>query len=108
MEIVVCGDRQTVTGFRLAGIRRAYELPEAHERFNAILADQSVAIVVVTERFAAEHSGSIEAHRSARRAAPIVVAIPDRSGPTADAAAQVRALIRKALGADLGRADGAP
>lgn len=107
MDIVVCGDRHMVTGFRLAGIRRAYEIQEAKKRLSALLADSSVGVIIMTERFAEEHHDIIEAHRSARRTAPVVVAVPDMSGPITGAADPIRALIKKAIGADLHRVDDA-
>jgi V/A-type H+-transporting ATPase subunit F len=81
MDVVVIGDRTTVTGFRLAG---------------------SVGVVVITERIADKHRETLlRMGREKKGLAPIVVEIPDLTGPVKREKDPIKELIRRALGAEI-------
>ncbi|NPV53428.1 MAG: hypothetical protein HPY71_07880 [Firmicutes bacterium] len=81
MNIIVIGDRDTVTGFRLAGVEGWHvDTPEeAGAALERALAAPDVGLILITERWAAAMRPRVEAAR--RRIMPLVVEIPDRRGP---------------------------
>ncbi len=101
MEIVVIGDQDTVTGFRLAGVTRAYAAAEGKQVLKNILADDRVGVVIMTERFAEANSQAVEEHKASKRMTPIVVEVPDVSGPIARETDPIRELIKRAIGTEV-------
>lgn len=97
----MCGEHHTVTAFRLAGLKRAYELHEATARLSSMLADASVGVIIMTKRFAQQNRAVIAAHRSARKTLPIIITIPEFAGPAEKEADEINALVKRAIGADL-------
>ncbi|MDO8633732.1 MAG: V-type ATP synthase subunit F [archaeon] len=100
-NIVVIGDAETCTGFRLAGVREAYPLEgrEAEKKLSEIIGEQKAGIVIINERLVQELDfrlgKSIE-----RIAKPVVIAVPDKRGPSSEAES-LKALIARALGFEL-------
>jgi len=86
MEVVVIGEKNTITGFSLAGVKRTY-LPEDG----------------MTERFAEDNRKAIEDHQSSKRVTPIIVEVPDITGPIEREVDPIRELIRRAIGADVSK-----
>ena len=106
MEIALIGDRHTIHGFRLAGIRRTFLIDEARKGdMRALLRELyggEVALMLITERVAEELGGLLdEAARFKRGIMPVVVEIPDSGGPMATRPDPVRALIKKTVGFDI-------
>ena len=101
MEIVVIGDQHTVTGFSLAGVKRVYGAEDGKQSLKKILSDDTVGVLIVTERFAEENRRVVEEHKSSKRMAPIVVEVPDVSGPVERKVDPIRELIRRAIGTDV-------
>ena len=101
MEIVAIGDEHTVTGFRLAGITRAYETEGAAKTIKEILAEENVGVVIMTERFAEAHRSLVEEHKASKRIMPIIVEVPDSAGPITREVDPIRELIRRAIGTDV-------
>ncbi len=101
MEIVVIGDQHTVTGFRLAGIKKTYGTEDGKENLKKILSDEAVGVLILTERFADDNRGTVEDHRSSKKMTPIIVEVPDVSGPVDRAVDPIRELIKRAIGADV-------
>lgn len=101
MEIVVIGEQHTVTAFRLAGIRRIYDTEAGRSKLPELLKDETVGLLIITERFADEGRRIIEEHRSSKRRTPVIVEVPDINGPVERAVDPVRELIRRAIGANI-------
>lgn len=101
MEIVVIADEHSATAFRLAGVRRVYEAGNGALDLHALLAEDTVGLVIMTERAADENRKTIDDHKSSKRITPIVVEVPDVSGPIEREVDPIRELIRRAIGADV-------
>ncbi len=105
MEVVVIGDMDTVTGFRLSGIKETYEGEQPEETAN-ILRDlmkrEDISIVIIAERVA-ESIRSVIDELEERKISPIpiIVEIPDKKGPIEREISPIRELIRKAVGVDI-------
>ena len=106
MEIALIGDRHTVHGFRLAGIRRAFLIDEARKGdMRALLREffsGEVALMLITERVAEELGDLLEeATRFKKGIMPILIEIPDSGGPLATRPDPIRALIKKTVGFEI-------
>ena len=101
MEIVVIGDQHTLTGFSLAGVKRVYGTDEGKENLKKILSDDTAGVLIITERFAEKNREVLENHKSSKRMTPIVVEVPDTSGPVERKVDPIRELIKRAIGADV-------
>ncbi len=102
-SIVVIGDRATVTGFRLAGINHSMvaQPSEAAQKIEAILDQGNTSILVVTEKLMAGLDWRLK-KKIERTAKPVIVAVPDKSGP-AVGAESLKDLIKKTLGLELAK-----
>ncbi|HII06211.1 MAG TPA: V-type ATP synthase subunit F [Methanotrichaceae archaeon] len=105
MKIAVIGDSDTVSGFRLGGVTVSYAV-KAVEPIDAILreliADEMIGVVVITERVAdANRSAIDEANKGKKTITPIIVEIPDKSGPIVREVDPLKALIKSAIGVEI-------
>ncbi len=102
MEIGVVGDFDTVTGFRLAGVKEAYEAEEPGAAVESLkkLMKEDVGLIIITERLADEIREEMDA-LTAGRAFPLIVEIQDKGGPVEGKIDPIKALIKKAVGVDI-------
>jgi len=105
MKIVVIGDSDTVSGFRLGGVTSSYVV-KATEPIDAILkeliADEMVGVIAITERVAdANRSAIDEVNKGKKAVTPILVEIPDKSGPIVREVDPLKALIKTAIGVEI-------
>jgi V/A-type H+-transporting ATPase subunit F len=103
MEVVVIGEQNTITGFSLAGVKRTYLPDEGKENLKDILSEDGLGVLVLTERFAEDNRKAIEDHQSSKRVTPIIVEVPDITGPIEREVDPIRELIRRAIGADVSK-----
>jgi vacuolar-type H+-ATPase subunit F/Vma7 len=106
MDIALIGDRYTVHGFRLAGIRRTFLIDEARAGdIRGLLKELfsgDVSLLLITERAAEELGGLLEeATRFKKGILPIVVEIPDSKGALVTRPDPIRALIKKTVGFEI-------
>ncbi len=102
MEIGVVGDFDTVTGFRLAGVKAAYEAEEPGAAVESLkkLIKEDIKVIIITERLADEIRNEITALTEGK-AFPLIVEIQDKKGPIEGKVDPIRALIKKAVGVDI-------
>ena len=103
MEVVVIGEQNTITGFSLAGVKRTYLPDEGKENLKDILSEDGLGVLILTERFAEDNRKAIEVHQSSKRVTPIIVEVPDVTGPIEREVDPIRELIRRAIGADVSK-----
>ncbi|MCC6154176.1 MAG: V-type ATP synthase subunit F [Candidatus Hydrogenedentes bacterium] len=98
MNIFVIGDRDTVLGFRLAGVRGGVvsERDDAATALDSALRDSSNGLVLITESIADMIRERVDMHR-ASAGIPIVLEIPGASGPSASRV-PIGDIVRKAVG----------
>jgi vacuolar-type H+-ATPase subunit F/Vma7 len=106
MEIALIGDKYTVHGFKLAGIRRALLIDEVQKgdvrgTLRGLFGGE-VALLLITEG-AADELGDLleEATRFKKGILPILVEIPDSRGPSVERADPIRALIKRTVGFEI-------
>lgn len=106
MEIALIGDRHTVYGFRLAGIRKAFPMEEirreeVREILKGLFGD-NIGIILVTERVAEEIRDILEEMNRFRKGImPVVLEIPDSSGPLISKIDPMRGLIKRTVGFEI-------
>jgi len=106
MEIALIGDRHTVYGFRLAGIRKTFVIEQIRQGdIRGILKglfDDNIGIILVTEKVAGEIRNILqEVDRFRKGIMPIVVEIPDSGGPLPEKIDPMRELIKRTVGFEI-------
>jgi len=102
MEIVAIGDRDTVIGFKLAGVSSAFEVddPESAKRIlRDVFQMQNVGVVIITEKLADQIRAFIE-RLTESADLPILIEVPDKTGPKGGPD-PIQALIKKAVGIEI-------
>jgi len=106
MEIALIGDKHTIYGFRLAGIKKTFLIEDSRqEDIRGILKglfEDSTALILITEKIAAEIGGLLEeANRFRKGVMPIILQIPDSGGPLISQVDPMRALIKRTVGFEI-------
>lgn len=102
MKIGVIGDFSTITGFRLAGVKEAYEVEEpgvAVETLKKLL-KEDIGLIIITERLA-DQIRDETATLIEGKTFPLIVEIPDKDGPVEGKVDPIMALIKKAVGVEI-------
>lgn len=95
------GDDETVLGFRLVGVggTAVTGREEALRALRDAVADKQIGVVLITEKTAAEIRDEIEA-RLYGLGFPLVLEIPDASGPDEDRP-DIEDMVRRAIGVSI-------
>ena len=98
-SIAVVGDSETVTGFRLGGIKETNIVKDSKQAKEIIknLTDRGFSIIITTEKIGDEIRDFID-KITKNRTIPIIVEIPDKTGPITRAADPLRELVKRAIG----------
>ena len=104
--IAIIADKDTATGFRLAGISRIYEFSEDESDSTLENLSQTLekltnecSIIIITERLAEKVRGKIrEINERKRGVSPIIVEIPDKRGAIEKEMDEISRLIKRAVG----------
>ena len=99
MYIHVIGDRDTVIGFRLAGVFNGSIIEkskEARRIIDAYLTRNERGIIIITEKIYHDLEDYIFDIKTRKRN-PIIIAVPDRFGPRDDIITLDK-LLRKSMG----------
>ncbi|NWF96426.1 MAG: V-type ATP synthase subunit F [Candidatus Thorarchaeota archaeon] len=102
-RIAVIGDRDTVTGFRMVGVRDVSTPSSPEETRRALLSffrDPNMGLIIITERLAETVNDTIL--ELAQSPVPVILLVPDRRGSTGTHEAVLRELIRRAVGIEIG------
>lgn len=103
MKVAAIADSDTIIGLRLAGVKLSFpvETPEqAEEALSRVLQDQSVGLIIFTEKIADKMRDTITDVRS-QRTVPIIVEIPDKRGAQLGRRDPLMDMIRRAVGIEL-------
>jgi len=103
LKIAALCDRDTATGFRLAGIKNTY-IPEENvvKLWNEIKDKEDIAVLFITEKIAQDLGKYLRDFR-ARNNIPIIVEIPDKKGHRKEHVDYVSHLIKKAVGIEINK-----
>jgi vacuolar-type H+-ATPase subunit F/Vma7 len=101
-KIIVIGDAPLVMGFQLAGIEETVTATDKtiQAELEKALADKQYGIIVTNEKMLARIDWRLKKKLDSI-AYPVVIPMPDYSGKSEEGD-QIRSLIKRALGFDLG------
>lgn len=103
MKISVIGDSTTVTGFRLAGIKDAYEVEEASEAvgvLKGLFKDGKMGLIIISEKVADQIRRDL-GKLAEGKVMPLVVEIPDKRGPLEKKVDTIKELVKRAVGVEI-------
>ncbi len=100
-KIVVIGDAPLVMGFRLAGLEEGINTTEQNfqEELEKVLKNKEYGIIITNEKMLNNIDWRLKKKLDSI-AYPVVVPLPDRTGESKEGA-EIRSLIKRALGFDL-------
>jgi V/A-type H+-transporting ATPase subunit F len=103
MKVAAIADSDTIVGLRLAGVKLSYavETPQqTEEALDKVLQDQTVGLIVFTEKIADRIRNTIT-NLTSQRTVPIIVEIPDKRGIQPGRRDPLMDMIRRAVGIEL-------
>ncbi|UCF08251.1 MAG: V-type ATP synthase subunit F [Thermoplasmata archaeon] len=103
MKVSVIGDRDTVMGFGLTGIKDLYAAGDREAAINAldeVMQNPDMGVVIITERYAHSLEDEIRKWREEKPLYPLIVEIEDKKGPVTRED-PIRLLIKRAVGLDM-------
>lgn len=100
-SIAVLGDKDTVTGFKLGGIKEGRAVESSEEARSNIknLIDEGYSIILITEKIALENRIFIES-LTKDSALPMIIEIPDKTG-SLGGGDPMNDLIKRVIGVDM-------
>lgn len=105
MEIALIGDKHTVYGFRLAGLRKTFLIKEISQEIREILKglfSDNIGLILITEKIAEEIRDTLkEMDRFRKGIMPIILEIPDSGGPLISKVDPMRGLIKRTVGFEI-------
>ena len=101
-DVAIIGDIDTVTGFKLAGVKKGYIVKTDEDAENALdeLLDGGISIIIITEKIANNIRGYIN-KRLGSDVLPMVIEIPDKTGSSEGGNDQMAALIKRVIGVEM-------
>jgi len=102
MRIALVADKNTVTCFKLAGLRDVYAVKnadEARKHINQLLEESNLAIILVPDRLI-DHAYSI-IEKGTERKYPIIIPIPDTLGTATPKVDPIVELVRRKAGIEV-------
>lgn len=98
MQFFVIGDENTVTGFRMIGLKGEVvkSEDETREALEEVFASEDIGIIIITERVAAEVQEEIDEYLFGHDF-PLIIQIPDREGPI-EGRVSIRDMVNAAIG----------
>jgi vacuolar-type H+-ATPase subunit F/Vma7 len=102
-KIAVLAEEDVASLFLLSGVKDSFVIKDEEEARRLLLElsrKEDYKLIIVTNRIAERLEETI-AELSMRQVFPLIVAIPERRGPTARRVEPLRRLIRRAVGFDI-------
>jgi len=102
MRIAAIGDRETVAGFRLAGVSEAHVAThdfQAQKELKRIFNMPGIAVVFITADIYPHVKDMVSERRNTGEVYPIVVEIPPMRGEMKED--PIREIVRRAVGIDM-------
>ena len=105
MEIALIGDKHTIYGFRLAGIRKTFLIKGISQEIREILKglfSDNICLILITEKIAEEIRDILkDMDRFRKGIMPIILEIPDSGGPLISKVDHMRELIKRTVGFEI-------
>ena len=106
MKVGIIGDTETVMGFGLTGIGNTFQVsdPETAKKAFKEATDEelNLGILIITEGIADWLAAELKYWRRQNMLFPIIIEIPDKSGPR-ERPDPITRLIRRAVGVDISK-----
>ena len=101
-SVAVMADEDTVTGFRLGGIKEGYPVKNMEEAKKVLeeLINKDFSIIITTEKIGIEFKDTIDKLTN-ERALPMVIEIPDKSGSIKRESDPMSELIKRVIGVEM-------
>ncbi|NWG10978.1 hypothetical protein HXY33_04415 [Candidatus Bathyarchaeota archaeon] len=102
MEIALVAEKDTVTCFKLAGLKRVYSVKnagEAEKLVNELLKESNLGVILIAERFIDQIHGMMD--KIAERKYPLIIPIPGMLAPAAVKTDFIVELIRRKTGVEV-------
>jgi len=100
MKIGVIGDRDTVIGFALSGVKNRVTPKDKKEAENALskfMEEPGVGVIIITEKLAEMIRKEINAWKTRKPLYPVIVEIPDKK-EIMEREDRIEKIIRRAVG----------
>ena len=101
-SVAVLGDLDTVTGFKLGGVKEGRVVRTNEEAENALdeLIDNGISIIIITQNIANDIREHIN-KKVGSDVLPMIIEIPDKSGATDSDGDQMKDLIKRVIGVEI-------
>lgn len=101
-SVAVIGDNDTVSGFRLGGVKQAIVVNNAEEAIVAFdkFLDDEISIIIITQQMANDIKGHIN-KRIGSEVLPMIIEIPDKDGSSKGSSDQINDLIKRVIGVEM-------
>jgi len=101
-SVAVIGDIDTVTGFKLGGVKKGYEVKTDKEAENALaeLIENEISVIIITEKIADNIREYIN-KKIGSDVLPMVIEIPDKSGSSDRDGDPMGELIKRVIGVEM-------
>ena len=101
-SVAIIGDMDTVSGFRLGGVKKAEVVTTAEEAINAFdkFLDEEVSIIIITQVLANEIREHVN-RKIGSSVLPMMIEIPDKDGSSEGSSDQMNDLIKRVIGVEM-------
>lgn len=101
-SVGIIGDIDSVTGFRLGGVKRAEVVNSAEEAMAALdkFLDEDISIIIITQILANEIREHIN-RKIGSSVLPMIIEIPDKEGSSEGTSDQMADLIKRVIGVEM-------
>ena len=102
-SVAIIGDIDTVSGFRLGGVKKAEVVntsEEAIAAFDKFLEQDEISIIIITQLMANEIRPHIN-RKIGSDVLPMVIEIPDKDGSSGGSSDQINDLIKRVIGVEM-------
>ncbi|MDR3291936.1 MAG: V-type ATP synthase subunit F [Methanobrevibacter sp.] len=101
-SVAVIGDIDTVTGFKLGGVKKGYIVNSDEEAENALteLINNEISIIIITEKIADKIREHIN-KKVGSNVLPMIIEIPDKSGSSERESDPMSELIKRVIGVEM-------
>ena len=101
-SVAIIGDIDTVSGFRLGGVKQAEVVTTSEEAIAAFdkFLDDEISIIIITQLMANEIREYIN-RKIGSDVLPMIIEIPDKDGSFEGSSDQINALIKRVIGVEM-------
>ena len=101
-SVAIIGDIDTVSGFRLGGVKRAEVVNTSEEAIVAFdkFLDEELSIIIINQLLDNEIRDHIN-RRIGSNVLPMIIEIPDKDGSSEGSSDQINELIKRVIGVEM-------